>query len=74
MLLSAPYGCRGIFHEEWTVGHGWDKYELPASECPHISEAFLEEERQALPSWIYRQEYTCSFEQVEDAVFDADMV
>src|SRR5688572_18000305 len=54
MMLSTPYGKRGIFFEEWTGGHGWDRYEVPASQCPRISEEFLEEERQALPSWVFR--------------------
>jgi hypothetical protein len=24
MMLSTPYGKRGVFYEEWTGGHGWD--------------------------------------------------
>ena len=74
MMLSTPYGKRGIFYEEWTGGVGWERYEVPASECPRISEAFLEEERQTLPPWVYRQEYECSFEETEDAVFTTDMI
>jgi hypothetical protein len=74
MMLSTPYGKRGVFFEEWTSGHGWDKYEVPASECPRIPGEFLEEERQALPSWVYRQEYECSFEETEDQVFTTDMI
>ena len=74
MMLSTPYGKRGVFYEEWTSGHGWDRYEVPASQCPRISEEFLGEERQALPSWVYRQEYACSFEETEDAVFTTDMI
>jgi len=74
MMLTTPYGKRGVFYEEWTGGHGWDRYEVPARECPRISEEFLEEERQALPSWVYRQEYECSFEETEDAVFTAEMI
>ena len=29
-MLSTPYGKRGIFYEEWTGGHGWERYEVPA--------------------------------------------
>ena len=47
MMLSTPYGKRGVFYEEWTGGHGWERYEVPASQCPRISEDFLEEERAA---------------------------
>jgi hypothetical protein len=69
MMLTTPYGRRGVFFEEWTDGQGWERYEVPASQCPRISEGFLEEERQVLPGRIYRQEYECSFEDTEDAVF-----
>jgi hypothetical protein len=74
MMLTTPYGKRGIFFEEWTGGHGWDRYEVPARECPRISEEFLEEERRALPAWVYRQEYETSFEETEDAVFTTEMI
>jgi hypothetical protein len=74
MMLTTPYGKRGVFYEEWTSGAGWERYEVPAGECPRISEEFLEEEREALPSWVYRQEYECSFEETEDVVFTYEMV
>jgi hypothetical protein len=74
IMLSTPYGKRGVFYEEWTGGHGWERYEVPASQCPRISEAFLEEERRVLPSWVFRQEYECSFEETEDQVFTTEMV
>src|ERR671911_653418 len=74
MMLTTPYGKRGIFYEEWTSGHGWQRYEVPAAECPRISPQFLQEERDALPSWVYRQEYECSFEETEDQVFTTEMV
>jgi hypothetical protein len=74
MMLSTPYGKRGTFFEEWSQGEGWDRYEAPASQCPRISEAFLAEERRSLPDWVYRQEYLCSFEETEDAVFTTEMV
>jgi terminase large subunit-like protein len=74
IMLTTPHGKRGIFFEEWTSGHGWECYEVKAEECPRISPEFLEEERQVLPSWVYRQEYECSFEETEDAVFTYSMV
>jgi Terminase large subunit, T4likevirus-type, N-terminal len=74
MMLTTPHGKRGVFYEEWTGGRGWERYEVPASECPRIPESFLEEEREALPSWVYRQEYECSFEETEDQVFTTEMV
>jgi hypothetical protein len=75
MMLTTPYGKRGAFFEEWTNGsEAWERYEVPASQCPRISEAFLEEERAALPGWVYRQEYQCCFEETEDQVFTTSMI
>jgi len=76
MMLSTPHGKRGVFYEEWTggAGRGWERYEVKAEECPRITHKFLEEEREALPSWVYRQEYECSFEETEDQVFTYEMV
>jgi phage FluMu gp28-like protein len=76
MMLTTPYGKRGVFFEEWTSGAAreWDRYEVPARECPRITPEFLAEERDALPSYIYRQEYECSFEDTEDQIFTHEMV
>jgi hypothetical protein len=74
MMLSTPYGKRGVFFEEWTSGRGWERYEVPASKCPRISQEFLEEEHASFPPFIFRQEYECSFEETEDAVFTYEMV
>jgi hypothetical protein len=74
MIMSTPYGKRGVFYEEWTGGHGWERYEVPANQCPRISEEFLEEERASLPPFIFRQEYECSFEETEDQVFTTDLI
>ena len=74
MMLSTPYGKRGVFYEEWTDVRGWERYEVPASECPRILEGFLDEERASLPPFIFRQEYECSFEETEDQVFTTDLI
>lgn len=74
MMLSTPFGKRGVLHQEWTEGEGWERYEVPASQVPRIPESFLQEERMALPERVYRQEYECSFEELEDSVFGYDVV
>ena len=74
MMLTTPYGKRGIFFEEWTSSHAWERYEVPASQCPRISEEFLAEERADLPPFIFDQEYNCVFTETEDQVFSADLV
>jgi len=74
MMMSTPFGKRGVFFEEWSGGEDWERYEVPASECPRIPAGFLEEERRTLPRRVFRQEYECSFEETEDSVFSHEDV
>jgi hypothetical protein len=76
VMLSTPAGKRGVFYNEWLERdvRGWDWYEVPAHACPRISREFLEEERRMLPPWIYRAEYECSFEELEDTVFPMELI
>jgi len=74
MMLSTPYGKRGTFYEAWTGSGEWERYEVPALQCRRISPEFLAEEREETPPFIFRQEYECSFEETEDAVFTQDMI
>src|ERR671916_29160 len=36
MMLTTPYGKRGVFFEEWSSGEGWERYEVWAEECERI--------------------------------------
>jgi hypothetical protein len=75
IMLSTPWGKRGVFYEAWTSAQaGWERYEVPVTQIPRIPEEFLEEERAALPPWVYRSEYMCSFEETEDTVFTANLI
>jgi hypothetical protein len=75
MMLSTPYGKRGVFHEAWTAGGPeWERYEVTAHECPRIPAAFIEQERTGMPEWWFAQEYLCEFRETEDQIFGHDMV
>jgi hypothetical protein len=74
ILLSTPYGKRGVFHEEWTNGEGWTRYEVPAAQVPRIPPAFLEAERRSMPDFWFAQEYGCEFRETEDQLFTHDMI
>jgi hypothetical protein len=74
MMLSTPYGRRGVFFEEWTEGEGWERYEVPASQCPRITEKFLSTERRRLPEWSYAQEYNCEFRETEEQLWTFEMI
>jgi len=74
MMLSTPFGKRGVFYEEWTGGSAWERYTVTASECPRIPPSFLEEERKTLGAWWFAQEYECRFMDTVDQVFQTDVI
>jgi hypothetical protein len=69
VALSTPFGTRGWWYEAWRSEESWERFEVPASDCPRISEAFLEEERRSMGDWWYRQEYECTFLDAETQPF-----
>lgn len=68
LMLTTPYGKRGIFFQEWTEGDGWERYEVPANECPRMSADFLTEERKRGERY-FAQEFMCQFVETDDAMF-----
>jgi hypothetical protein len=50
MMLSTPFGRRGVFYEEWVGGEGWERYQVKATECPRIPSDFLKEEKRNMPA------------------------
>ncbi len=74
VMLSTPYGQRGVFYEEWAGAGDWERYEVTAEDCPRISAEFLAEEERRLPPRVFRREYECSFEETEDAVFTSEVI
>ncbi len=74
VMMSTPYGKRGVFFEEWTNGVGWERYEVPATDCLRISAEFLEQERRSMPEWWFEQEYMCEFKEAVDSVFSSELI
>jgi hypothetical protein len=76
IMLSTPYGQRGIFYEEWTSGGSgeWQRFRVSAEQVPRISPEFLSEERGALGSRWFEQEYMCVFGELEGAVFSREAI
>ena len=74
-LMSTPYGRRGFFWEAWAHGGvRWERFSVPATECPRISVEFLEGERATMGERWFRQEYLCEFVDVNDSVFDRELL
>jgi hypothetical protein len=74
-LMSTPWGRRGFFYDNWAHGgEEWARVSVPATECPRIDAAFLEEERAQMGNSWFRQEYMCEFMDGGAGVFDLDLV
>jgi hypothetical protein len=54
-LLSTPNGRQGF------GGDAWERFRVPATECPRISALHLAEERRILGERWFDQEYLCQF-------------
>lgn len=75
VLLSTPFGRRGFFHHEYTEGGpDWKRVKITAHDCPRISEAWLEQERNRIGDFWFEQEYLCRFKETDDQVFGYDLV
>lgn len=72
IALSTPFGKRGWWYQAWRSSDPWERIEVPASACPRISPAFLEEERRTLGEWWFRQEYECQFEEQASQAFRSE--
>jgi hypothetical protein len=74
LMLSTPFGKRGVFYEEWSGGSAWERYTATAAECPRIPPEFLEEERKTLGPWWFAQEYECRFMDTLDQIFATEVI
>jgi hypothetical protein len=65
IALSTPWGKRGWWWEAWRDtspdAEPWERYKVPATECPHILPSFLAQERRRMGSFWYDQEYGTEF-------------
>jgi hypothetical protein len=74
-LLSTPCGKRGFFYEEWEYGGpAWFRISVPATECPRINAAFLENARNTLGSDWFAQEYLAQFVDNGMSYFGRDII
>jgi hypothetical protein len=69
VALSTPHTTRGFFYEAWRGQEPWERYEVPATSCPRISAAFLEEEKRSMGEWWFEQEYLCRFLDAQTQAF-----
>ncbi len=74
-LMSTPCGKRGFFYDVWSKGGAeWRKVSVRATDCSRISSEFLESERASMGELVFRQEYLCDFVDLENSLFDRDVL
>jgi hypothetical protein len=72
-LLSTPYTPAGFFYAIWNNSEGWERYEIPTSECSRVSPQWLEARRKEDPLRFDR-EYCCTFSTADAALFTPQML
>ena len=69
VAASTPFGTRGWWYEAWRSHEAWERYEVPAAQCPRIPTDFLAEEKRTMGDWWYSQEYDCQFLDAQSSAF-----
>ena len=72
--LTTPAGKRGWFYEQWLRGVGWQRISIKSTDCPRISQEFLDQEREQLGPLILAQEYLCEFHDEVGAAFLTELI
>ncbi len=72
--MSTPWGKRGWFYEAWISQQRWQRTRITAYDCPRIPRDYLEEERQAMPDYVFKSEFLCCFEDAIDCVFRQEYI
>jgi hypothetical protein len=69
IMLSTPFGKRGVFFEAWHGDEPWHRVRVTADECPRITQEFLDDELKALGAQRFAEEYGLEFLDNSEAVF-----
>lgn len=75
IALTTPWGRRGWFFNAWEYGgETWQRFRIPATECPRISAEFLAEELRELGPLRFAAEYNCDFVDTDDQFFPSALI
>jgi len=72
LMLSTPYGRRGIYWQLWEKGKDWRRIRVPYTAVDWVPQKIIEEARAEMLPWEFQQEYLCTFEQNQASVFDIE--
>jgi len=74
-LLSTPFGEYGFFYDAWhDKSETWTRVQATASECPRITQSFLDEERRTMTAERFKREYMCEFTPGEAQFFERALI
>lgn len=73
ILLSTPWDRNHFFYKAF-VNPAYSVHRVKSSECPLITQEFLEEMRQNMTEEAYRQEYEAEFVEVSNSYFAQDLI
>jgi Terminase large subunit, T4likevirus-type, N-terminal len=74
IALTTPAGKRGWFFEAWTGTGDWTRVKVAATDCPRITQTFLDEELKELGALRFSEEYQLEFRDNEESVFPAGVI
>ena len=76
IVLGTPLDRVGLLFDLWEgdIADDWQKLHVPSTECPRISQAFLDGERTLLGEAIFRREYLAEFTASKHGMFDHELV
>jgi hypothetical protein len=77
IALSTPRGRRGWFYQAWhdtAEGNSWTRVRVSATDCPRISQEYLDEELRELGALRFSEEYSLAFVDNDEAVFPSAII
>jgi phage FluMu gp28-like protein len=74
IALTTPAGKRGWFFDAWTGADDWHRTKVAATDCPRITQAFLDEELRELGAQRFSEEYGLAFLDPDEAVFPTAII
>lgn len=70
-IVGTPKGKANKLYELWTTATDFERYEIPWTECPDLTEENIDPIRQELSTvpGLFEQEYECSFDTFVGSLF-----
>jgi len=73
IMLSTPWGRDHIYYRSFKNPNYWSQH-VKATQCPRITQAFLEEQRRDIGELRYKMEYEAEFVEDENSFFKQDLI